>query len=185
VAIQRLGISSTGLLHVVRNDAGLASYWEPFNVAAILVLHGPNLNLLGTREPALYGHTTLADVDAILGLQANALGHQIRFFQSNSEHALIEHVHDLRQNPVDMVLINPGAFTHTSIALRDALVGVAAKFIEVHLSNVHAREDFRRRSYFSDVALGVICGFGTQSYELALSAADRFLAKAKSTSTAA
>src|SRR5690606_8551657 len=140
-------------------------------MALILVLHGPNLNLLGTREPAIYGTTTLADINARLGMQADAAGHRLQHCQSNAEHELIERVHRARQEGVDFILINPGAFTHTSIALRDALLGVDIPFIEVHLSNVHAREAFRRHSYFSDVAVGVICGFGSQSYELALDAA--------------
>lgn len=139
-------------------------------MALILVLHGPNLNLLGTREPEVYGTTTLADIDAALTKQAAAAGHQLQSFQSNAEHELIDRVHAAR-GTVGFILLNPGAFTHTSIALRDALLGVGIPFIELHLSNVHAREPFRRHSYFSDVAAGVICGFGAQSYALALDAA--------------
>lgn len=137
----------------------------------ILVLHGPNLNLLGTREPAIYGRDSLADIDSRLKLQAAAAGIRLECFQSNAEHALIERVHAAQAESVRFILINPAAFTHTSIALRDALAGVAIPFIEVHLSNVHARENFRRHSYLSDLAVGVVCGFGAQSYELALTAA--------------
>lgn len=140
-------------------------------MALILVLHGPNLNLLGTREPEIYGATTLADINARLSLQADDAGHRLQTFQSNAEHELVDRVHRARQEGVDFILINPGAFTHTSIALRDALLGVGTPFIELHLSNVHAREAFRQHSYFSDVAVGVICGFGAHSYELALQAA--------------
>lgn len=140
-------------------------------MALILVLHGPNLNLLGTREPEVYGTTTLADIDQLLTQQANTAGHQLLHFQSNAEHELINRVHAAKGEHVDFILINPGAFTHTSIALRDALLGVGIPFIELHLSNVHAREAFRQHSYLSDVAVGVICGFGAQSYELALQAA--------------
>jgi 3-dehydroquinate dehydratase II len=140
-------------------------------MALILVLHGPNLNLLGTREPEVYGTATLADIDRQLTQQASAGGHQLQHFQSNAEHELIGRVHAAQASKVDFILLNPGAFTHTSIALRDALLGVGIPFIELHLSNVHARETFRHHSYFSDVAVGVICGFGAQSYELALQAA--------------
>ena len=140
-------------------------------MAKILVLHGPNLNLLGTREPDVYGHATLADIDAELAANAQASGHQLTSFQSNAEHALIEQVHAARDDGTAFILINPAAFTHTSIALRDALAAVKIPFIEVHLSNVHAREAFRRQSYFSDIAVGVIAGFGATSYRLALNAA--------------
>lgn len=140
-------------------------------MALILVLHGPNLNLLGTREPEVYGTTTLTDIDQLLTQQAKAAGHQLQHFQSNAEHELIGRVHAAKSEKVAFILLNPGAFTHTSIALRDALLGVGIPFIEVHLSNVHAREAFRRHSYFSDVAVGVICGLGAQGYELALQAA--------------
>jgi 3-dehydroquinate dehydratase-2 len=140
-------------------------------VAKILVLHGPNLNLLGTREPEIYGRATLADIDATLAETADAAEHELASFQSNAEHALIERVQHARDDGTAFILINPGAFTHTSIALRDALAAVAIPFIEVHLSNVHAREAFRRQSYFSDLAVGVIAGFGANSYHLALSAA--------------
>lgn len=145
-------------------------------MALIQVLHGPNLNLLGTREPEVYGTTTLADINHTLTQQATASGHQLQHFQSNAEHALIERVHAAKSEQVAFILLNPGAFTHTSIALRDALLGVGIPFIELHLSNVHSREAFRHHSYFSDVAVGVICGFGAQSYELALQAALRRIA---------
>lgn len=137
----------------------------------ILVLHGPNLNLLGTREPDVYGHDSLADIDSRLKHQAAAAGKSLTSFQSNAEHALIDRVHAAKSEGVRFIVINPAAFTHTSIALRDALTGVAIPFIEVHLSNVHAREAFRHQSYLSDKAVGVVCGFGAQSYELALTAA--------------
>lgn len=142
----------------------------------ILVLNGPNLNLLGRREPEVYGHDTLADVDARLGQRAGELGHAIETFQSNAEHELIDRVHAARET-ADFILFNPGAFTHTSVALRDALLGVALPFIELHLSNVAAREPFRRTSYFSDLAVGTIAGFGVDSYLLALDAADRYLSR--------
>jgi 3-dehydroquinate dehydratase-2 len=144
-------------------------------VAKLLVLHGPNLNLLGSREPEVYGRDTLADVDARLAKQAQAAGHQLASFQSNAEHALVERVQQARAEGIDWILINPAAFTHTSIALRDALAAVAIPFIEVHLSNVHAREPFRRHSYLSDLAVGVVCGFGADSYVLALDAVLRRL----------
>jgi 3-dehydroquinate dehydratase-2 len=147
-------------------------------VAKLLVLHGPNLNLLGSREPEVYGRDTLADIDARLAAQAQAAGHQLSSFQSNAEHALVERVQQARDEAIDWILINPAAFTHTSIALRDALAAVAVPFIEVHLSNVHAREPFRRHSYLSDLAVGVVCGFGADSYTLALEAALRRLAPA-------
>jgi 3-dehydroquinate dehydratase-2 len=147
-------------------------------VAKLLVLHGPNLNLLGSREPEVYGRETLADIDARLASQAQASGHTLSSFQSNAEHALVERVQQAPDEGVDFILINPAAFTHTSIALRDALAAVAIPFIEVHLSNVHAREPFRRHSYLSDLALGVICGFGANSYALALEAAMQRLAPA-------
>ena len=140
-------------------------------MAKILVLNGPNLNLLGTREPEVYGYTTLADIQAMLEAQATASGHSLDFFQSNAEHLLVERIHQARTEKVDFVLINPAAFTHTSVAIRDALSGVAIPFIEVHLSNVHKREPFRHHSYFSDLAVGVICGLGAQGYSLALQAA--------------
>jgi 3-dehydroquinate dehydratase-2 len=144
-------------------------------VAKLLVLHGPNLNLLGSREPEVYGRDALADIDARLTAQAQAAGHALTSYQSNAEHALVERVQQARAEGIDWILINPAAFTHTSIALRDALAAVAIPFIEVHLSNVHAREPFRRHSYLSDLAVGVVCGFGADSYALALDAVLRRL----------
>lgn len=140
-------------------------------MATLLVLNGPNLNLLGTREPAHYGHDTLESIHARLATQAAASGHQIEFRQSNAEHELINWVHDAAKAGIAYIIINPAAFTHTSIALRDALLATAIPFIEVHLSNVHARESFRAHSFFSDKAEGVITGLGAQGYELALQAA--------------
>ena len=140
-------------------------------MATLLVLNGPNLNLLGTREPQTYGTTTLADIESRLNTVAQQQGHTISFFQSNAEHELIEQIHQAPQNGVDFIILNPAAFTHTSVALRDALAGVNIPFIEVHISNVHAREEFRQHSYFSDIAVGVICGLGTQGYEFAVLAA--------------
>ena len=140
-------------------------------VVKVLVLHGPNLNLLGEREPDHYGRTRLEEIDRRLAAKADGRGWQLESLQSNSELALIERVHAAKTAGTSLIVINPGAFTHTSVALRDALAAVAIPFIEVHLSNVHARETFRRQSYFSDLALGVISGFGAQSYELALDAA--------------
>nr|WP_067296281.1 type II 3-dehydroquinate dehydratase [Marinobacterium profundum] len=139
-------------------------------MAKILLLHGPNLNLLGTREPGIYGATTLADINRSLEIQAQVAGHQLSYLQSNAEYQLIERIHAARDEGVAFIIINPAAFTHTSVALRDALLGVDIPFYEVHLSNVHAREAFRHHSYFSDVAKGVICGFGSQGYNFALQA---------------
>ncbi|MFT3755003.1 MAG: type II 3-dehydroquinate dehydratase [Pseudoxanthomonas sp.] len=140
-------------------------------MAKLLLLHGPNLNLLGTREPAIYGHTTLAQIDEAARAQVAAAGHELDVLQSNAEHVLIDRIHAARGDGTAIIVINPGAFTHTSIALRDALAGVGLPFIETHLSNVHAREAFRRHSYLSDLAVGVICGFGADSYRYALEAA--------------
>ncbi len=137
-------------------------------MALVWVLNGPNLNLLGTREPEIYGRDTLADIDVRLMARAKAAGHTVACFQSNAEHALIERIHAAKKAEVGYILFNPGAFTHTSIALRDALLGVEIPFIEVHLSNVHAREAFRRHSYLSDIAKGVITGLGARGYEFAL-----------------
>ncbi len=137
-------------------------------MANILVLHGPNLNLLGRREPEHYGRDTLEDIDRRLRERATAMGHQLESFQSNAEHALVERIHAAQEQDVDLILINPAAFTHTSVALRDALAAVAIPFVEVHLSNVHAREPFRHHSYLSDLALGVISGLGPIGYLLAL-----------------
>jgi 3-dehydroquinate dehydratase-2 len=140
-------------------------------MAKILVLNGPNLNLLGRREPDVYGHATLASIEAGLVTQGLAAGHEIMTLQSNAEHVLVDRIHQAGLEGVAFIVINPGAFTHTSIALRDALLGVAIPFIEIHLSNVHARETFRQHSYLSDVAVGVITGMGAQGYDLALQAA--------------
>jgi len=140
-------------------------------MAKLLVLHGPNLNLLGTREPEVYGHATLADIDAALLAQAQAAGHELSSFQSNAEHLLVDRVQAARTDGTAFILINPAAFTHTSVALRDALAAVALPFIEIHLSNPHRREPFRHHSYFSDLAVGVVCGFGADSYRYALDAA--------------
>jgi 3-dehydroquinate dehydratase-2 len=140
-------------------------------MATILVLHGPNLNLLGMREPGIYGAATLDTINQRLTQIALDNGHHLQTLQSNAEYELIDRIHDARKEGVDFILINPAAFTHTSVALRDALLGVDIPFIEVHLSNVHKREAFRQHSYFSDIAQGVICGFGATSYELALTAA--------------
>lgn len=137
----------------------------------LLVLHGPNLNLLGVREPGIYGRATLAEIDAALHAQAGAAGHALEILQSNAEHELIERVQAARAEGIDFILINPAAFTHTSVALRDALAAVEIPFIEVHLSNPHTREPFRRHSYFSDCAVGVVCGFGPDSYRYAMDAA--------------
>lgn len=140
-------------------------------MAKLLVLHGPNLNLLGTREPEVYGRTSLDEIDADLQARALEKGFELASFQSNAEHALVDRVQAARDDGTDFILINPAGFTHTSVALRDALAAVAIPFIEVHLSNPHAREPFRRQSYFSDLAVGVICGFGADSYRYALDAA--------------
>jgi 3-dehydroquinate dehydratase II len=146
-------------------------------MANLLLLNGPNLNLLGTREPAVYGATTLADIEQRCVELARTLGpHDLISFQSNAEHTLIERVHAARAEGVAFIVINPAAFTHTSVALRDALLGVGIPFIEVHLSNVFAREPFRHHSYLSDIAVGVISGLGAQGYELALRAAGHYLA---------
>ena len=140
-------------------------------MARLLVLHGPNLNLLGTREPAVYGHVTLAAIDADLVQRAADAGHALECFQSNAEAALIERLHRARTDGTCFLLLNPAGLTHTSVALRDAVAAVELPFIEVHLSNPHAREPFRRQSYFSDLALGVVAGFGADSYRYALEAA--------------
>ena len=141
---------------------------KPAEKARILVIHGPNLNLLGTREPEHYGRTTLADINLALAQLAATADVDLEAFQSNHEGALIERIHAAREQGVRAIIINPAAYTHTSVALRDALVGVAIPFVEVHLSNVHARESFRHHSYFSDLAIGVICGLGHEGYRFAL-----------------
>lgn len=140
-------------------------------MAKVLVLNGPNLNLLGLREPNHYGRDTLDAINSRLIERAAAAGHSLESHQSNAEHELVEKVHQAHHDGVAFIIINPAAFTHTSVALRDALSGVGIPFIEVHLSNVHAREPFRRHSYFSDIACGVISGLGAKGYELALEAA--------------
>ncbi len=148
-------------------------------MARLLLLNGPNLNLLGTREPGVYGSETLASIEARLTQQAGSRGHALETFQSNAEHELIQRVQQAPQDGIAMILINPGAFTHTSIALRDALLAVKVPFIEVHLSNIFAREPFRHHSYFSDLAVGCIFGLGPQGYEFALEAAIGRLAASK------
>ena len=145
-------------------------------MAKILVLHGPNLNLLGEREPGIYGHATLADIDQALATRAQAAGHALESFRSNAGHVLVDRVQAARRDGTAFIVINPAAFTHTSVALRDALAAVALPFIEVHLSNPHAREPFRQHSYFSSLALGVVSGFGADSYSYALEAAIKRLA---------
>ena len=140
-------------------------------MAKILLLHGPNLNLLGSREPEVYGRVTLAEIDAGMQQHAAEAGHELESFQSNAEHALVDRIQAAAGDGTGFVLVNPAAFTHTSVAIRDALAATAIPFIEVHLSNPHAREPFRRTSYFSDLALGVVCGFGAASYRMALDAA--------------
>lgn len=148
-------------------------------MAKLLVLHGPNLNLLGEREPAIYGHTTLARIDADLQAAAVAAGHELECLQSNAEHELVDRIQAARADGTAVILINPAAFTHTSVALRDALAAVALPFYEIHLSNPHAREPFRHHSYFSDLAVGVIAGLGAAGYRCALDAAlDRLAANA-------
>ena len=139
--------------------------------ASILVIQGPNLNLLGTREPEVYGKTTLEDIHKKLGEIAKANSIELDTYQSNHEGELIDRIQKAKQDGVDFIIINPGAFTHTSVALRDALAGVAIPFTEIHLSNIHQREEFRKHSYLSDIATGVICGLGAIGYELALQAA--------------
>ncbi|MDH3376712.1 MAG: type II 3-dehydroquinate dehydratase [Gammaproteobacteria bacterium] len=144
-------------------------------MTAILVLHGPNLNLLGDREPQHYGHCTLAEIDGALTDLGAAAGYRVITHQSNAEHELVDTIQRCEADAVGFIVLNPAAFTHTSVALRDALAAVDLPFIEVHLSNVHRREPFRTKSYFSDIALGVISGFGAQSYELAMQAAIHYL----------
>jgi 3-dehydroquinate dehydratase-2 len=139
--------------------------------ARILVLQGPNLNLLGRREPAVYGNTTLADIHRSMEARARAAGVRLETYQSNSEGELIDRIQAAAAEGVEFIIINPAGYTHTSVALRDALAAVAIPFVEVHLSNVHAREPFRHHSYFSDIAVGVIAGLGAQGYQLALEAA--------------
>jgi 3-dehydroquinate dehydratase-2 len=144
-------------------------------MASILVLNGPNLNLLGSREPEVYGTVTLDEINSMLAAAASDLGHDLSHYQSNAEHELINRIHQAREEGVSFIIINPGALTHTSIALRDALLGVEIPFIEVHLSNVFARESFRQHSYLSDLAIGVISGLGAQGYLFALNAINKRL----------
>ena len=148
-------------------------------MASLLLINGPNLNLLGTREPGVYGDATLESIEASLVDLAADLGHELNAFQSNAEHAIVDRVQQAGRDGVDFILLNPGAFTHTSVAIRDALLAVSIPFIEVHLSNVFAREDFRHSSYFSDIAAGCIFGLGAYGYEIALQAASRQLSEEK------
>lgn len=148
-------------------------------MARLLLINGPNLNLLGTREPGVYGKTGLADIEASLSTIATELGHELQCFQSNAEHEMVDRVQQAGTDSIDFILINPGAFTHTSIATRDALLAVDIPFIEIHLSNTFAREEFRHKSYFSDIAAGCIVGLGDYGYELALRAAVQQLDHAK------
>jgi len=146
-------------------------------MAKILVLHGPNLNMLGIREPEVYGTTTLKEIDEQIKLFADSAGHKLASFQSNAEHELIDRIQLAKTKKIDFIIINPGAFTHTSVAIRDAFLSVSIPFIEVHLSNVFAREEFRKQSYLSDIAIAVVSGMGAFGYEVALQAAEHFLEK--------
>ena len=148
-------------------------------MAHLLLLNGPNLNLLGTREPGVYGDATLESIEARLSEIADNLGHTLIFFQSNAEHEVVDRVQTATADGVEFILLNPGAFTHTSVSIRDALLAVSIPFIEVHLSNVFAREDFRHSSYFSDIATGCIFGLGAYGYEIALQAASMQLSGEK------
>lgn len=148
-------------------------------MARLLLLNGPNLNLLGSREPGVYGRTDLAEIEVTLSTQAERLGHELQCLQSNAEHVLLERVQCARDDGIAFILFNPGAFTHTSVALRDGLLAVEVPFIEIHLSNTHAREEFRQINFFSDIAVGTITGLGAQGYELALQAAHKRLADAE------
>lgn len=149
-------------------------------MAKFLVLNGPNLNLLGEREPGTYGDTSLAEIERELSSEARTLGHSIEARQSNAEHQMVEWLHEARTQGFDFMLLNPAAFTHTSVALRDAVAACGIPFIEIHLSNVYAREPFRRTSYFSDLAVGVVAGLGPQGYVLAFRAADKMLVRSTS-----
>ncbi len=144
-------------------------------MASILLINGPNLNLLGSREPGVYGETRLADVESHLTILASKCGHDLQCFQSNAEHEIVDRIQQAAGDKADFILLNPGAFTHTSIAIRDAMLAVSIPFIEIHLSNVFAREDFRHNSYFSDIAAGCLFGLGAYGYELALQAASHQL----------
>ena len=147
-------------------------------MARILVLNGPNLNMLGLREPEVYGTTTLKEIDEKILLMAEAAGHKLETFQSNAEHELIDRIHLAKTNKIDFIIINPGAFTHTSVAIRDAFLSVSIPFIEIHLSNVFAREEFRKHSYLSDIAEAVVSGMGAFGYEVALQAVQQLIKKA-------
>jgi len=144
-----------------------------------LLINGPNLNLLGTREPDVYGSTTLGDIETRCAAAAGELGHSLTCFQSNAEHELVDRVQQAAKDGVDFIILNPGAFTHTSVALRDAFLAVGIPFIEIHLSNTFAREEFRHHSFFSDIANSCLFGFGAYGYELAVQAASRFVAHAE------
>ena len=146
-------------------------------MAKLLLLNGPNLNLLGSREPQLYGATSLKDIEQQLQDNARQAGHELSCFQSNAEHELVDQIQAAKKDNVDFIIINPAAFTHTSVAIRDAISAVDIPFIEIHLSNIFAREDFRQKSYFSDLAVGIISGLGAEGYKLALQAAITFITK--------
>jgi 3-dehydroquinate dehydratase-2 len=171
--------ANCGKLAAMKNASkgGRAAFSDPVRPRKVLVLHGPNLNLLGSREPEIYGAETLRDINKRLLALARQAGAKIDSFQSNSEAELVERVQKAGPAGVDFIIINPAAFTHTSVALRDALAAVRIPYIEVHLSNVHAREPFRRHSYFSDQAVGVICGLGSQGYQYALQCALTYTAR--------
>ena len=147
-------------------------------MARLLLINGPNLRLLGQREPELYGHTTLEEIEGRLVQLAEERDHELLCYQNDAEHELLKRIHEAREENIELILFNPAAFTHTSIVLRDALLAVSIPFIEIHLSNVAAREDFRQQSFFSDIAIGTVAGFGVTSYELALIAAERYLGAA-------
>ena len=147
-------------------------------MARLLLINGPNLRLLGQREPEVYGHTTLEDIEGLLMRLAKERNHELLCYQNDAEHELLNRIHKAREEDIELILFNPAAFTHTSIVLRDALLAVGIPFIEIHLSNVAAREEFRQQSFFSDIAIGTVAGFGVTSYELALLAAERHLGAA-------
>jgi len=148
-------------------------------MASLLLINGPNLNLLGTREPGVYGNQSLPAIEGRLAEMASSLGHELACFQSNAEHEIVDRIQAARDDGTAFIILNPGAYTHTSIAMRDALLAVSIPFIEIHLSNVFAREEFRHTSYFSDIAQGCIFGLGAFGYELALQAASRYLSRGK------
>jgi 3-dehydroquinate dehydratase-2 len=147
-------------------------------MARLLLINGPNLRLLGQREPEVYGHTTLKEIEGLLMRLAEERNHELLCYQNDAEHELLNRIHKAREEDIELILFNPAAFTHTSIVLRDALLAVGIPFIEIHLSNVAAREEFRQQSFFSDIAIGTVAGFGVTSYELALLAAERHLGAA-------